>query len=429
MMGPFTIADSETGDARQRHTSAAGRHLIPEVLTLDSIADILSDLKAGRMIVLVDDEKRENEGDLVCAAEHVTPELVNFMLREGRGMMCVALEGEICDDLQLEPQARINTSQRSTAYTITVDAAARFGLTTGVSAADRAITIKTLIDPNTKPVDLDRPGHMQPLRARDGGCLVRAGQTEGSVDLCKLAGLRAGAVIIEVMNEDGTMARRPELEALCKKHSLKMCSVADVVHHRLERQQLVERIETLPFDSAFGHFNLIAYRSLVDPLPHIALTCGDVGQLDAAGNLITSDQPTLVRMHSQNLLGDVFEDVTQPSGQTLRQSMRMIQQAGRGAIVYLRHEGAGKGLLKRLQTAYRTKREADDAAEHVQLGDSHPTPGMMPPMNKGAYGIGCQILRDLGLHKLRLITNHPFTPTALSGFELTIDGFVPPTQR
>lgn len=377
------------------------------------------------MIVLVDDEQRENEGDLVCAAEFVTPQIVNFMLREGRGMMCVALDGPICSRLELEPQSRVNTSTRATAYTVTVDAHPRYGITTGVSAADRAKTIQVLIDAATKPDDLVRPGHMQPLRARAGGSLVRAGQTEGSVDLCKLAGLRPGAVIIEVMNEDGTMARRPELEALCKKHNLKMCSVADVIHHRLEREKLVERVETVQVQNDIGTFNLVAYRSLVDPMPHVALTCGDVGKLDGTGSPVEIDEPVLVRMHSQNLLGDVFGDLTQPSGDTLRQAMRMIHSEGRGAVVYLRHEGMGSGLLKRLQTATRQRHPGEeDVEDRPSVGASQTTPGMKPPENKGAYGIGCQILRDLGIRKLRLITNHPFTPTALSGFGLAIEEFV-----
>ena len=382
------------------------------------------------MIVLVDDEQRENEGDLVCAAEHVTPELVNFMLREGRGMLCVALDGPTCDRLELEPQGRIHTAPRGTAYTVSVDADARFGVTTGVSASDRARTAQVLIHPETQPEDLNRPGHMQPLRARAGGSLVRAGQTEGSVDLCKLAGLKGGALIIEVMNEDGTMARRPELERMCQTHNLKMCSVADVIHHRLEREKLVQRIDSMPVENECGRFTLIAYQSAVDPLPHVALVAGDIGETDATGHPVDIDEPVLVRMHSQNLLGDVFGDVSQPSGKTLRQAMRMIHDEGRGAVVYLRHAGAGTGLLKRLQTAsLETDIDTETTAAHGQrLGDAQETPGLKPPRHMGAYGIGCQILRDLGIRKMRLLTNHPFTPTALSGYGLTIDQFVPVPQ-
>lgn len=388
------------------------------------IQDILDELRAGRMIVLVDDEQRENEGDLVCAAEHATPEVINFMLREGRGMMCVALGGEVCDTLELEPLTRVNTTQRGTAYTVTVDAAERFGITTGVSAGERAITTQRLIHPEAQPTDLDRPGHVQPLRARDGGTLVRAGQTEGSIDLCRLAGLRPGAVIIEVMNDDGTMARQPDLVKFCEKHRLKMCSVADVIHHRLQREKLVERIEQTPFENDLGQFTLIAYRSKVDPFPHVALVCGEVGRLDPTGTPIEIDEPVLVRMHSQNLLGDVFGDVTQPSGATLRTAMKMIQRRGRGALVYLRHDGMGRGMLKRLQTATPS---GDDPAgtERVRLGASQATPGTGPPANKMDYGIGSQILCDLGVRRLELITNHPFHPTALSGFDLSIERFVP----
>lgn len=388
------------------------------------ISDILQDLRDGKMIVLVDDERRENEGDLVCAAEFVTPQMINFMLREARGMLCVPLSGDICDRLELGPQSAINTAQRGTAYTITVDAHERLGITTGVSAADRSTTIRRLIDDRATPGDFARPGHVQPLRARKGGVLVRAGQTEGSIDLCRLAGLRPGAVIIEIMNDDGSMARRPELEALCARHDLKMCSVADVIEYRLQREKLIERLDAAEFKSRLGTFQIIAYRSFVDPMPHVALLKGDVGRLEPSGAPVEIDEPVLVRMHSQNLLGDVFADVMQPSGDTLHAAMRKIESAGRGAVVYLRHEMTGTGLLQRLQTLHRPMGDEDhDGTTH--LGQGQPNPGMRPPDNKGAYGIGCQILRDLGIRRIRLLTNHPFMPTALGGFGLEITEFVP----
>lgn len=387
------------------------------------IPEILDELRAGRMIVLVDDERRENEGDLVCAAQHVTPEVVNFMIREGRGVLCLALTGEACDRLELTPQSAVNTTQRGTAFTVTIDAHERFGLTTGVSAADRATTIRVAIDPAARPADLARPGHINPLRARDGGVLVRPGQTEGSVDLCKLAGLTPAAAIIEVMNEDGSMARLPDLERLCQRHKIKICSVADIIQYRLQRQKLVERIDAVPFETRHGLFNLIAYRSQVDPFPHVALTCGDVGRRDSTGAVADIAEPVLVRMHSQNLLGDVFGDLRQPSGETLNTAMRMIQRQGRGAVVYLRHEGMGAGLLKRLQTLSRD--EAGPDAERLRLGATQQEPGIRPPANTNDYGIGSQILRDLGIRRLRLITNHPFHPTALEGFGLEIAEFVP----
>ncbi|MFI4859554.1 MAG: 3,4-dihydroxy-2-butanone-4-phosphate synthase [Phycisphaerales bacterium JB063] len=389
------------------------------------IPEILDELRAGRMVVLVDDEKRENEGDLVCAAEFASPDILNFMLKEARGMMCVPMSQRVCDRLDLPPQSVSNTSQRTTAYTISVDAHARFGLTTGVSAADRARTCKVLADPESRPIDLDRPGHMHPLRARDGGVLVRAGQTEGSVDLCKLAGLEPVAVIIEIMNDDGTMARRGDLEAFCQKHRLKMCSVADVIHYRLERDKLVQRVERVPFENELGRWHLNVYRSQVDPMPHVALTCGPVGEPDGCGGSVPNTEPTLVRMHSQNLLGDVFGDTTQPSGDTLRASMAMIQKHGSGAIVYLRHEGMGTGVLKQLQTLALSPEQEQHREESHRPGDAHDSPGVAPRVDKHGYGIGCQILRDLGLHKLNLITDHPFTPQALRGFELSIENFVP----
>ena len=390
---------------------------------MHAIPDILDDLKAGRMVVLVDDEHRENEGDLVCAAEFASPETINFMLREGRGVLCLALGGDICDRLELTPQAKVNTTQRGTAFTVSIDAAARFGVTTGVSAADRATTIRVAIDDTSQPGDLDRPGHINPLRAREGGTLVRAGQTEGSVDLCRIAGLKQAAVIIEVMNEDGSMARLPDLTKLCERHNLKMCSVADIIEHRLGREHLVERVDTVPFASSLGDYTLYAYRSVVDPLLHVALGCGGVGSLDDADQPIPIDEPVLVRMHSQNLLGDVFGDVEQPTGESLHAAMRMVQDAGRGAVVYLRHEMAGRGLLQRLQTLHLPSSDSEE--ERVKMGKGQPNPGVRPPANKGAYGVGCQILRDLGIRKLRLLTNHPFHPKALDGFGLEITEFVP----
>ncbi|QDU32310.1 Riboflavin biosynthesis protein RibBA [Poriferisphaera corsica] len=392
---------------------------------MEIIPEILDELRQGRMIILADDESRENEGDLVCAAEFATPENINFMLREGRGLLCVALSGEVCDHLDLGPLAAVNTSQLTTAYTVTVDGHARFGVTTGVSTLDRSITCKLLADPNTKIHDLARPGHVQPLRARDGGCLVRAGQTEGSVDLCKLAGLQPAAVIFEVMNPDGTMARRPELEKFCKTHNIKMCTTADVIEYRMQRDKLITRIAEQPIETPYGTFTLIAYRSQVDPFPHVALVCGDVGTLDGTGNPIEHDDPILVRMHSQNILGDVFGDQSQPSGVTLHKAMQKIQSNGSGAIVYLRHDSMGTGVLKDLQTASLPANHELAGEDRIKIGAAHETPGIKPPKDKREYGIGSQILRDLGVRKLDLLTNHPFTPTALSGFGLEIDNFVP----
>jgi 3,4-dihydroxy 2-butanone 4-phosphate synthase/GTP cyclohydrolase II len=252
---------------------------------------------------------------------------------------------------------------------------------------------------------------------------VRGGQTEGSVDLCRLAGLRPAAAIIEIMNEDGTMARADDLRRFCEKHELKMCSVADVIHHRLAREKLVERIAEAPFENELGQWRLIAYGSVVDSLPHVALVCGDVGQLDAIGQPVEHDEPVLVRMHSQNLLGDVFGDAAQPSHRTLTASMRAIQQAGRGAVVYLRHEMMGSGLLKRLQTLQRLGEHPPDD-DRPRFGQMDGPPSHESPPTVGAYGIGCQILRDLGVHEIRLLTNHPFQPAALAGFDLHIAEFV-----
>jgi 3,4-dihydroxy 2-butanone 4-phosphate synthase/GTP cyclohydrolase II len=390
---------------------------------MHSIPEILSDLRAGKMIVLIDDEQRENEGDLVCAAEHVTPEAVNFLLREARGVLCLALSGEYCDRLGLGPQAAVNTAQHGTAFMVTIDAAARFGVTTGVSASDRATTIRVAVDEKTVREDLSRPGHINPLRAREGGALVRAGQTEGSVDLCRLAGLKPAAVIIEVMNEDGSMARLGDLQQMCGKHGLKMCSVAEIIEYRLRREKLVERVETVAFDSEYGRFSLIAYRSKVDPLPHVALVCGGVGRLDEHGESIPIEEPVLVRMHSQDLLGDVFGDRGAPSGRVLHAAMKMIQREGRGAVVYLQHETMGASLFRRMRGLQRSVGEGGRGVER-EMEVHEGVSGARLLGAKQDYGIGSQILRDLGVHKLRLLTNHPVQPTALEGFGLSITEFV-----
>ncbi len=373
------------------------------------IPDILEELRAGRMVVLVDDEKRENEGDLVCAAEHVRPDVVNFMVKTARGLLCVALDAEICDRLGLVPQSPVNTAERGTAFTVSVDAAARYGVTTGVSASDRATTIRMLADRQARPADFSRPGHVHPLRAREGGVLVRTGQTEGSVELAKLAGLQPASAIIEIMSEDGSMARLPQLETLCQEHGLKMCSVADVISYRLEQERLVERMEEAPVQTPYGEFRLIAYRSRVDLLPHVALVKGRVGRGEVP-------DPVLVRVQSHNLLGDVF-GVGEPTGEVLREAMRKVAEAGEGAVVYLREEGKGTGLVQRLQTGQRPSDDPNPLPNQRRLGMRH-----IPDMD---IGIGSQILRDLGIHRMRLLANQPHQYQGLEGFGLSIAEHVP----
>ncbi len=392
---------------------------------LAPLSDILTDLKAGKMIILVDDEDRENEGDLVCAAEHITPAMINFMVQHTPGYLCVALSSEECERLELHPQTSFNTSLRATPMAVSVDGHTRHGVGTGISASDRAKTVQIIADPNSGPDDLVRPGHMVPLRARDGGVLARTGQTEGSVDLMKLAGLRPASVISEICNGDGEMSRMPELESFAKKHDVKICSVEQIIHHRLGEERLVHRIEPMGgtlIDTDHGTFNLIAFQSIVDPLPHLALTLGDVGHLGPDGAVVESTEPTLVRMHRRNLLGDIFGDQTQPTNKTLASSLQAIQTEGRGALVYLRPSGAGEGLLKRLQTI-QTDGVVDSNQPNLQ------GPGGVGeralPMDHRDFGVGSQILRGLGLSKLRVISNHPSHMTNLSAFGLEITETVP----
>ena len=384
------------------------------------IDEILAELRAGRMVVLVDDEQRENEGDLVCAAEFITPQIVNFMVTHARGMLCVPLESAACDRLELGPQGTVNTSQLGTAYTVSVDAHRRFGTTTGVSAADRATTIRLLADPATRPDDLVRPGHMHPLRAREGGVLVRTGQTEGSVDLCRLAGLRPAAAIIEIMNDDGTMARLPELVEFCRRHGLKMCKIADIIAYRMAREQLVERIAESQVQTPEGEFRLIAYRSVVDPLPHVALVAGRVGREPELS------EPVLVRVQPHDLLGDVFGDTRHATGQTLHRAMRAVSAAGEGAIVYMRQEAMGEGLTRQLQTLHPFELSVGPVGEPVRpQGAAVRGAGHFAELSTD-IGIGAQILRDLGIRQMRLLTNHPeHRYIALEGFGLSVAECVP----
>lgn len=380
------------------------------------IPDILEDLKAGKPIILMDDEDRENEGDLVYAAEKITPEAINFMVTHGRGLVCLAMTGEQCDRLRLHSQTEINTAALGTAFTVTVDAHKRFGVSTGVSARDRATTIQVAIADDAQPQDLLRPGHINPLRARDGGVLVRAGQTEGSVDLARLAGLKPAGVICEIMREDGEMARRPDLEVFCAKHGLKMCTIAELISYRMKREQFVKRIESVTLPTCWGTFRMHAYQSAVDPQPHLALCKGGIGEKDETGNVPILDEAVLVRVHSECLTGDIFGSGRCDCGPQLESAMQMIEKAGRGVLVYLRQEGRGIGLANKLH-AYALQEKGFDTVEaNEQLG---------LPVDKRDYGVGSQILRDLGLRKVRIMTNNPKKIYGIEGYGLTVVEEVP----
>ena len=380
------------------------------------IPEILEELKSGKPIVLVDDEDRENEGDIVYAAEKITPQAVNFMLVHGRGLICLALTGERCDKLDLHPQTQTNTAQLGTAFMVTIDAHPKFGVTTGVSARDQAATIQAAVADDAQPRDLLRPGHTHPLRAREGGVLVRAGQTEGSVDLAGLAGLKPAGVICEILGDEGEAMRRPGLEGFCEKHGLKMCTIAELISYRLKREQFVKRVESVTLPTRWGEFRLHAYQSVVDSQPHLALCMGGIGELDPAGQVIEHSDPVLVRVHSECLTGDVFGSGKCDCGWQLDTAMKRIEQEGKGVLLYLRQEGRGIGLVNKLH-AYALQEQGLDTVEaNVRLG---------LPVDKRDYGIGSQILRDLGLRKIRIMTNNPRKIYGIEGYGLSVVEEVP----
>jgi 3,4-dihydroxy 2-butanone 4-phosphate synthase / GTP cyclohydrolase II len=379
-------------------------------MSFDTVEAAIQDIRDGRMVIVADDEDRENEGDLVCAASLITPAMINFMATHGRGLICVSLTAERADELDLRPMSDHNTEALGTAFTVSVDAAARHGVTTGISAWDRAKTIQVALDPDSKPGDLRRPGHVFPLRARPGGVLRRVGQTEASVDLARLAGLPPAGVICEILNEDGTMARRPQLEEFAARHGLKFVTVAQIVAYRLQRERLVHREAEAIIPTPHGDWRMIAYRNDVDQHEHVAMVRGEVEGVERV----------MVRMHSECLTGDVFHSLRCDCGEQLDAAMRQIEAEGRGVVVYLRQEGRGIGLVHKLR-AYNLQDQGMDTVE------ANEALGFRADLRD--YGIGAQILLDLGLSSVRLLTNNPKKIIGMDGYGLSVAEQIPLAVR
>lgn len=372
---------------------------------LDSIESAIEDIKAGKLVIVVDDEDRENEGDFITAARNVTPEVVNFMSKHGRGLICVPLLEERCDALGLELMVNNNTALHETAFTVSVDLLGH-GCTTGISAHDRAKTIQALIDPNTRPEDLGRPGHIFPLRAKKGGVLRRAGHTEATVDLARLAGFEPAGVLVEIMNEDGSMARVPDLEVIAKKFDFKIVSIKDLIEYRIKQDSLIEEIVRVDMPTKYGHFKLVAFQEKNSSNEHLALIKGTWNP----------GEPVLVRVHSSCFTGDILGSLRCDCGDQLHNAMKMVEEEGTGVILYMNQEGRGIGLLNKLK-AYRLQEQGMDTVEaNLHLGFQ---------MDQRDYGVGAQILRHLGITKLKLITNNPKKRVGLIGYGLEIVENVP----